>query len=227
MNDDQKEEALRGAKRPRWRRVEAMGAVSLLAAAMVLLLILELSGRHERAARHALLHGKPVPVRKGELSLSVLAAGPSELVLTLQFRNVGKVPLKVDRDLVFLVHMDAVGPRSEKIKLENAGGGPRADRTEMEERIVSLEPGESISRQIDLLHGFREFYAVQLLVPRPEGHDRCVTQAGESLCRVPDGTWPARVFVRYGRTSMEDALGSYADDLYDEPLWADVWIPVR
>jgi hypothetical protein len=131
--------------------------------------------------------------------------GKKQLVITLT--NTSKETIVVDRELVFLVHIRAVND-------EGRAGGPVDDARDVSEtdwtlekwrnRIITLDPGKTISRRVDLFGEIKSFYYGWTFpghVPIP-GH--------ETIARFDDVSRRVAITVTYSATNVEvRALGEY------------------
>ncbi len=212
----------------RWRRLEICTVVLLFATALGLLLfgpgglLTRSTGLNLRQEEHI--------TPKAELVLSLLPDSPPELGVMLEFRNVGQVPIKVDRDLVLLVDVGASGPNGEKVVWEDLGEAPRPRARSVVRRIVTLRPGRSVRRKIDLRHGFRQFRAAESSWVDESGHLREAGEPCELRRRLPDSVNPGYVWLTYGDPGAVtvDGLASYAGvpygslGLYEGFHWAAV-----
>ena len=144
-------------------------------------------------------------------------------VLTVALRNVGNVPIKVDGELVFLLDIQIMAADGTSILLEEERIPQPSDHPEEEfkKRLVSVLPGQMISRLIDLRQGFKIF-TVGLGGVSPSHN---IVTAYEVIGRLPIGKIPKKVIVRYHvrhgfREGFQKYTGLESTDLnlYEGPL---------
>lgn len=225
------------APRPaRLPKAAEVAAVVLVCVAALGLVLVWLGERPRRPA--ALRAAKPGPVDtpQAELRLSVLTADPRDLTLLLELWNTGKVPFKVDRELVFLVSVGASGARGEPLGWEHFAAAPYPGKEALTARPMVVEPGESVQRMVDLTHGFKQVVAMTGMYAAGQknaGSD--FAQGHEDLYRLPPLGWPSSVWAVYEPPGYVTAAGlnvytggSFSSmDLYEGLLWAEVAIPAR
>jgi hypothetical protein len=115
--------------------------------------------------------------------------------VTITLRNTGQTPIKVDRKLVLLVTINVLGADGVPIPWET---GLALDRPKnVQERFVSLEPGEAAERIVDLRTGFPNFVWGWGTRMTPQGSYH-VPNAYIALARLPAAAKPAAIEVRYG-----------------------------
>lgn len=135
------------------------------------------------------------PMREGlHAELRAEAVGPAEecrILVTLA--NVGSVPFTVDKDLVFGLRVEVpdVGVPTER--WEHQRTLDRADLDTMAPRFVKVQPGQTVTREINLSDGFAVLWrAVAMYTDGTEG-----TLVHEYVVRLPEGCRPSLVFVDY------------------------------
>jgi hypothetical protein len=112
----------------------------------------------------------------------------------ITLRNVGQVPLIVDRELVFGLAVEAFGPGDEgPINLDVVRVLPRPTPAELARRFVRLEPGEEVRRNVDLTDGFAAF---RWYIDH-KGEESSALQDYEHLVRLPLPAKLRKVKVTY------------------------------
>lgn len=122
-----------------------------------------------------------------------------EISFVLTLRNSGNEDVVVDEELVFLVN---VFPTNEKrhVRLNVKDlEPPKLDAAGWKKRFVTVPPGQSIARHIDLRKGFKNFeYGVAI---RANGVE--VPGGGsEAICSVPPEEEVTRVYINYGAQNL-------------------------
>ena len=119
-------------------------------------------------------------------------------IITVRLQNTGHSPLVVDRDLVFLLHLDWPEDENAPVEFEEEEKTlPRPSADDFNARFVPLQPGESVSRTIDLRKGYTTFRcAVGSSAQKP---GRVVMVSGyETVFHLADSSaTPARVAISY------------------------------
>jgi hypothetical protein len=157
-----------------------------------------------------------------QAALEVAWRGGADAV-TVVLRNTGQTPIKVDRKLVLLVAINALDANGAPIHWDR---GPAMDRPKnVQDRFVTLAPGEAAERIVDLRTGFPNFVWGWGTRVSAQGSYH-VPNAYVALDRLPASARPAAIEVRYetGGFMYDDCFRAYtgqrlADSgLYQGPL---------
>jgi len=138
---------------------------------------------------------------------------PKDLNVVLSLKNVGTVPVRIDRELVFFVEVEVCTPEEKLVKLETVRELPRPTDEEIEERIVELQPGDVLHRKVGLRSGFKRFvvdwwgtWLARDVVAGSGPSGSCVSR--EVISRVSDGASVGRVYARYARPGWDAPRGT-------------------
>ncbi len=128
-------------------------------------------------------------------------------VLTIRLTNLSENPIVVDRLLVLGLDVSLEDGSGKVIEPKETQVVPDAmDRTTAKRRFVSLEPGESVERKIDLKKPYRVF-----VTARSVPSHRVV--AYEAKWKVPSVDRVRRIVVTYGGSSIfEDGFEAYVGE---------------
>ena len=148
--------------------------------------------------------------------------------MVIELSNTGDVPIRVDRDLVFRVAVRFFGQDDRPIQLQHIGSVPRPAQSELESRLVLLQPGGKVARSIELDKPFRVFGAARGITSGQP--TRMIISGYEALCRVPENDSVKRIEIEYSKLGMimDDGLTRYlgsrekADQLFEGPLNASL-----
>ena len=168
---------------------------------------------------------------QADLRLVAVRADKADVIVLLKLTNTGDVPLRVDSKLVLCVVVTALAPDGSVIELEAVKGPPppQADPGTTVSRIVTLQPGESVERQIDMARGFTCLtYASWWSPPLGDGVSGEFFQACEDTYRLPQGVRPAKVIVDcQPQSGLRLYLGASYESagLFTGPLTASVDVP--
>jgi hypothetical protein len=151
------------------------------------------------------------------------------VVVTLNLTNEGREPIRVDKDLVFLVDVRVENKESRVIDAEYKDEVKRSSDADIRGRFVRLSPGESVSRTIGLRDKFTEFRWGIGTFP---GGIHQIDAGYEAMVQFPQGETFRRVIVDYAAArGFEEAFHGYvgvsADDagLFLGPLRAECMVP--
>lgn len=164
---------------------------------------------------------------EAELEVSLAGDPDAETSLRIGLRNTGEEPITVDRELVFLLGIVAWAPSGEAIELEEIGDVLYPGQADLKARLIVLEPGQSVWREVNLSEGFKCFVASRGAL-FTNGRHVHFPNAGEVCVRTVPGSVVSRVDVFYGGRGMivRDGLAWYFGmpyrslGLYDEQLKA-------
>ena len=149
-----------------------------------------------------------------------LTATLSNDVLTVQFTNVGTVPITVDRKLVLLLYIRPEDASNMPIACEYVETLPRPDTNAMQSRFLSLGPGEGTSRSLNIKEPYQCFtWGVGSPGPRATGY--------ESLQKLPQGSVDHYNITYYANAyGVSDGLEFYLGKSNVPPsIW--LWAPLR
>lgn len=122
-----------------------------------------------------------------------LCGSREEPILLLNIKNIGVDPIKVDRELVFLVTIKIVDRNENPLELEEAASIQIPDRDTLKKRFLLLQPNHSIQRKIELKKSFKYFvYGIGT------SETYLKVTAYEVLSRLPEKAHPERIDVIYG-----------------------------
>ncbi len=137
---------------------------------------------------------------------------PKDLNVVLNLQNVGTVPVRIDRELVFFVEVEVRTPEDKLVKLENVRELPRPTDEEIKERIVQLQPGDVLQRKVGLRSGFKRFvvdwWASSTARAVAAGEVFCSCVSREVISRVPDGASVGLVYASYARPGWDAPRGA-------------------
>ena len=117
-----------------WHIVE-LAAILLIVATAGGLLVYTCRARPQEAVEWQ-IGGKQVNRPKAELRLAVTSATPPQLDLLLELRNVGDVPIKVDKELVFLLYLSAVDAQGRAVEWKGMEGVPYPGRESVMVKVL-------------------------------------------------------------------------------------------
>lgn len=146
--------------------------------------------------------------------------------LKVRLRNVGRVPLVVDKELVFLLHLRAVKPGGADIGVSENSSLPRPGQ-DVKKRFISLKPGQQVERTIELRKPFVLFRCGSSFSPGPGASG--ALSAYEALVSLPADANPVKIHLDYRRDfNFHECFLSYTGleaghiGLYEGPLEASV-----
>ena len=149
-------------------------------------------------------------------------------ILTIRLENRGRQPIRIDRELVFLVGIGVVDSEGTGVDMHFVSALPKPSSGDLAKRFLLLPPGEVVERQIAQGQDFKKFMSA-ISWPTEQ------LQAYESLWRFPsDLRDVSEISVTYGpgyRTN--EALESYVGlsvlppDLYQGPLSSTIRLQKR
>jgi len=116
--------------------------------------------------------------------------------LALTLRNVGDVPIVIDRDLVLGFTVEVADRDGTRIEAKTIPS-PESTSTyeERRKRVISLPSGQAISRPISLKKGWRVLRGGQGV----DSEQRTIAVTGyEELVRLPQDAKPRSITARYG-----------------------------
>ena len=79
--------------------------------------------------------------------------------LTIELHNTGEIPIKVDKELVFMVDVLALMRDGSPAEMEYIADLERETPADFSNRFTDVAPGKSIYREVDLGGRHKAFYA--------------------------------------------------------------------
>jgi hypothetical protein len=129
-----------------------------------------------------------------EASLSGPADDP---ILSIRLQNSGKVPIIVDKELVFLPAIFMSDSEKRNIGFTEISDIDRPSPSDLGSRLISLNPGEEIKRDLHLRKGFKQFVTGIGEPSLPNGREAPKVTAYECLSLMPVNAHPVEITVEY------------------------------
>ena len=144
-------------------------------------------------------------------SLKAFLSGDSENpVLGIRLRNIGDVPIMVDKELVFLPKIVLVDNERHAIPFKEIRAIEKPAASILKSRLATLKPGEEIERQVHLRKGFKQFVTGISTPTRLGGDEAPKVRAYEALCQMPADVQPFEIEVSYKPWySFEEGFAAY------------------
>ncbi len=143
--------------------------------------------------------GQLPKTRNVRLELTIDQWDQTDWKVKLTLRNVGDVPIVIDRDLVLgftvaVADRDGTSIAAETVRLPESVFTYRERRN----RLISLPPGRAVSRSISLRKGWYVLRGGQGI----DSEQRTIAVTGyEELVHLPHDATPHRITVRYETSS--------------------------
>ena len=119
-----------------------------------------------------------------------------DLVVMISIRNTKDTAVRIDRDMVFYVHVWVEDKDHEPIEWVDVKDAPTPTTTALRDRLVVLQPGMSYSRECNLSQGLKRLHVAS-------GIDAAFRKPlffyGESIVRMPVGATVRWIRVSYGQ----------------------------
>ena len=148
------------------------------------------------------LHAEDITEKEPKLSLEASLSGDdANPVLTIRLTNIGEVPVIVDKELMLMLKIQFCHSTKEKLimyrKFIDYIEFPEV--SELESRLILLEPGEKIKRQIPLREGYEDF-TVDVNFPSgdPDEEPEPLFNTYGERWRMPEDFQPTEILVFYG-----------------------------
>jgi hypothetical protein len=148
--------------------------------------------------------------------------------LCVRLRNIGDLPLMVDKELVFLPDIILIGNGNYAVSYDNTAHVDKPSAGDLKGRLIFLKRGEEIKREIYLRKGFKRF-VFGMSVPSMSGDDIYPKITGcETISKIPVNENPVGIMIlcRPGY-AFEEGLQLYigesdAKQFYTGPLFLEL-----
>ena len=184
----------------------------------------------------ATVHAEDANVEKEpKLSLEASLSGDdANPVLTVRLTNIGEVPVIVDKELVYMLGISSwrVDDEEKLSRLEYIDSFHIPRAFEMEKRLLPLEPGKKLERQICLRKVYVQYLAVELFTmgdPDPESERGFLRYIGRWGIR--EDLRPTKIDIYYiSSNDFVDYVETYvknvdAAQLYRDKISLNITIP--
>ena len=101
------------------------------------------------------VESEPEALEQAELALSY---NPEESKLIVELHNTGQVPIRVDRELVFMITVTPLSKTGSPIRMEPIDKVRASQSADFSNRFIDIAVGQSVHRVVDLGSGFKYFW---------------------------------------------------------------------
>lgn len=150
------------------------------------------------------------PAAKEDITLSLKWGDESATPrLIIDLKNIGQHSILVDKELVFCVYIRPLNAAGDGLVLRRVGDLEVAsiETEQLQQRLVTLAPGESLTREVDLEGGFKVFETA--VASSSEGGHSAVS-AFEGMFALPPEKEVATIEIWYEQPStFADGFAQY------------------